>query len=159
MVKNLPVNAGDMGWILGLGRYHMPMSQLSPCSTTTEPTGSWACELQLLKPAHPGACALQREATAMRSPGATEDLPLLTTTRERLSTVTKTQASQETTKTKKPSHKKKKKKKRACFSHGFCSALVQSLNHALLFVTPWTTALQASLFFAISQSLLQIHVH
>ena len=73
------------------------------CQWATKPThhnywatGSRACELQLLKPAHPGACALQREATAMRSPGTTEELPPLTTTRERPSTVTKTQASQKT---------------------------------------------------------------
>ena len=129
-----------MGWILGLGRYHMPMSQLSPCSTTTEPTGSWACELQLLKPAHPGACALQREATAMRSPGATEDLPLLTTTRERLSTVTKTQASQETTTTKKPSHKKKKKKELA-----FLMAFVVSLfSRSIMPYSLWPRGLQHS---------------
>ena len=51
MVKNLPANAGDMGWSPGLGRSHMPQSNeahaprlLSPCSRAHEP--------QLLKPAH-----------------------------------------------------------------------------------------------------------
>ena len=39
MVRNLPVNAGDMGWILGLGRYHRPMSNSAQAA-------------QLLKPAH-----------------------------------------------------------------------------------------------------------
>ena len=34
-------------------------------------------------------------------------------------------------------------------------AIVQSLSHVQLFVTPWTAALQASLSFTISQSLLK----
>ena len=33
---------------------------------------------------------------------------------------------------------------------------VQSLSHARLFVTPWTAARQASLFFTISRSLLKL---
>ena len=37
MVKNLPVNARDMGSILGKISY--TMEQLSPCATTTEPPG------------------------------------------------------------------------------------------------------------------------
>ena len=43
MVKNLPANAGDIGLISGLGRFHMPRSNyargpwlLSPRATTTE---------------------------------------------------------------------------------------------------------------------------
>ena len=36
---------------------------------------------------------------------------------------------------------------------------VQSLSHVQLFVTPWTAAHQASLFFTILQSLLQTHIH
>ena len=36
-VKNPPANAGDTGSIPGLGRSHMPLEQLSPCATTTEP--------------------------------------------------------------------------------------------------------------------------
>ena len=35
-------------------------------------------------------------------------------------------------------------------------AIVQSLSHVRLFVTPWTAALQASLSFIISQSLLKL---
>ena len=35
-------------------------------------------------------------------------------------------------------------------------AVVQSLSHVRLFVTPWTTAHQASLSFTISQSLLKL---
>ena len=37
VVKNPPANAGDMGLIPGLGKFHMPVEQLiSPCATTTE---------------------------------------------------------------------------------------------------------------------------
>ena len=37
--KNLPADAGDEGWIPGLGKSHMPRTrQLSPLTTTTEPT-------------------------------------------------------------------------------------------------------------------------
>ena len=36
---------------------------------------------------------------------------------------------------------------------------VQSLSHVQLFVTPWTTAYQASLSITNSQSLLKTHVH
>ena len=35
-------------------------------------------------------------------------------------------------------------------------AVVQSLSHVQLFVTPWTAALQASLSFTITQSLLNL---
>ena len=66
--KNLPANAGDMGLIPGLGRFHKLQSNqacvprvLSLCSTTTE--------------AHvPSLCSATRETIAMRS--------LNTTTRE-----------------------------------------------------------------------------
>ena len=34
--KNPPAKAGDTGSIPGLGRFHMPRSNLSPCATTTE---------------------------------------------------------------------------------------------------------------------------
>ena len=95
------------------------------CQWATKPThhnywatGSRACELQLLKPAHPGACALQREATAMRSPGTTEELPPLTTTRERPSTVTKIQASQKT-----KTNRSLKKKKELAFLMAFVVSL------------------------------------
>ena len=36
MVKNPPTSAGNMGSVPGLGRFHMPAGQLSPCATTTE---------------------------------------------------------------------------------------------------------------------------
>ena len=86
----------------------------------------------------------------MRSPHITEELSPLTTTRKRLSTVTKTQTSQKTKQS-----KSLIKKKIACFSHGFCSVTVQLLSHAQLFVTPWTTARQASLIFTTSRSWLK----
>ena len=62
MDKNLPASAGDMGSILGLGKFHMPWS-------------NWACVPQLLKPARSSAskpqlvsaCAASAEA---RVPGA-----------------------------------------------------------------------------------------
>ena len=38
----------------------------------------------------------------------------------------------------------------------FFYIVVQSLNHIRLFVTPWTAACQASLYFNISQSLLKL---
>ena len=37
--------------------------------------------------------------------------------------------------------------------------VIQSLGGVHLFVTPWTTAHQASLFFIISQEFAQVHVH
>ena len=41
--------------------------------------------------------------------------------------------------------------------HSFeCSAVVQSLSHVWLFVTPWTAARQSSLYFTISWSLLKL---
>jgi len=53
VVKNLPYSAGDTGSIPGLGRSHM---QLSPCT------------LQLLKPTHSRAYALQQEKPLQREP-------------------------------------------------------------------------------------------
>ena len=38
----------------------------------------------------------------------------------------------------------------------FTYSVVQSLNHVLLFASPWTAAYQASLSFTISQSLLKL---
>ena len=49
-----------------------------------------------------------------------------------------------------PPPKKKKLGKRAVI------AVVQSLSHVLLFVTPWTAARQASLSFTVSWSLLKL---
>ena len=37
VVKNPPANAGDTGSSPGPGRSYMPRSNLSPCTTTTEP--------------------------------------------------------------------------------------------------------------------------
>ena len=66
MVKNLLANAGDMGWISDLGRFHMT-------------AGNQARVPQLLSP-----CPATREATAMRSQcTATRKQSLLFTTREK----------------------------------------------------------------------------
>ena len=35
--KNLPASAGDTVSVSNLGRFYLPLEQLSPCSTTTEP--------------------------------------------------------------------------------------------------------------------------
>ena len=48
VVKNLPANAGDTSFILGMRRFRMPQ-------------GNWARTPQALKPTHPRACALQQE--------------------------------------------------------------------------------------------------
>ena len=65
VIKNLPDNAGDMGSIPGLGRFHMlqdnqaPVPQLlSQCSKAHEP--------QLLKPLRQSLCSETREAAAIR---------------------------------------------------------------------------------------------
>ena len=62
MVKNPPVNAGDMGLISDPGRSHMPQ-------------GNEACAPQVLslraiptEAQETQTCALQQEATAMKSP-------------------------------------------------------------------------------------------
>ena len=46
--------------------------------------------------------------------------------------------------------------KRVYYSKSLGGGGVQSLSHIRLFVTPWTAALQASLSFIISQSLLKL---
>ena len=43
--KNLPASTGDMGWILGPRRFHMPVEQQSLCTAISEPSVR-----QLLKP-------------------------------------------------------------------------------------------------------------
>ena len=48
VVKNLPANAGDTSFILGMRRFHMPQ-------------GNWAHMPVALKPTHPRACAPQQE--------------------------------------------------------------------------------------------------
>ena len=55
VVKNLPVNAGDMGSIPDPGRFHMLQSILSPGTSTIEPM------CRNLKSVCPGAHALQQE--------------------------------------------------------------------------------------------------
>ena len=107
--------------------------------------GSRACKLQLLRPVHldPVPCNEKPVCCGRAAP--------LTTARERLSTEPGPRPAKKQSKAKKALIKKK----RVCFSHGFCSLTAQSLSHAQRFVTPWTTARQASLFFTISRSLLK----
>ena len=49
---------------------------------------------------------------------------------------------------------------KSSFTHsefiGFCVVVLQSLNHVHIFVSPWTTAHQASLSFTVSLSLLKL---
>ena len=60
VVENLPANAGDMGLIPGLGRFHVLQShEARPCATTAEAHS----------PQSP--CSATRESTAKRSPHAT----------------------------------------------------------------------------------------
>ena len=73
VVKNLPANAGDMGSILGLGRFHMQL-------------GNKANVPQLLRPRSRAHAATRKAATAMRSP--------LASTRESLCAATQTMCSQ-----------------------------------------------------------------
>ena len=67
VVKNPPVNAGDMGWIPGLGRSHMPWGNYSwhhsYWDDALEPGSHkhWGCVLQPLKPRYHRDCALQQE--------------------------------------------------------------------------------------------------
>ena len=71
LVENPPANEGQTGSIPGPKIPHMPRS-------------NWAHAPQLLKSEGPWASALQREATAMRSPhAAAEEQPPLATTREK----------------------------------------------------------------------------
>ena len=60
MVKNLPVNSGDVGSIPSLGRFPHGMGQQSPCATTTE-SMLQTRESQLLKSEHSRDCAPQPE--------------------------------------------------------------------------------------------------
>ena len=71
VVKNLPANVGDMGWISDPERFHMPW-------------GNQAHVPQLLKPVCPRASAT-REVTTMGSPGtADREQPPLTIARGNL---------------------------------------------------------------------------
>ena len=80
-VKNPPVNAGDMGSVLGLGRSHLPRGNWAP---TSQPLSlcTRAKEMHLLKLVCPNAHARQPEK------------PLLTTTKENPGAAMKTQSSQ-----------------------------------------------------------------
>ena len=79
MDRNSPANAEDMGSIPGLGRFHMPLGQLSLRATTTEA-------------GVPGACAPQLEKLLQRSPCTTmKGRPPVTAAREGLCAATKTQ--------------------------------------------------------------------
>ena len=60
MVKNLPANAEDTGLITDPGRFPMPWSK-STHVPQLQSLCSRAQELQLLKPVHPRARALQQE--------------------------------------------------------------------------------------------------
>ena len=63
VVKNLPVNAGDTSSILGLGRSHMAMEQLSLWATTTEDLTPRAHAPQQEYPPQWDACAAQLESS------------------------------------------------------------------------------------------------
>ena len=82
MVESLPANAGDTGSSPGLGRSHMPVEQLGPWATTTEPVR--------LEPVLRNKRGRDSERPAHRD----EEWPPLATTRESLWTETKTQHSQ-----------------------------------------------------------------
>ena len=81
MVENLPANAGDTGSSPGLGRSHMPRSNLGPCVTTTEPAR--------LEPVLRNGRGRDSERPAHRD----EEWPLLAATRESPRTETKTRRS------------------------------------------------------------------
>ena len=77
VVKNLLVNAGDMGLIPGQGRFHMLLSNQAHVP-------------QLLSPHAYSPCSTTGEATTMRNPRTTtREEPLLAATRESLHTAMK----------------------------------------------------------------------
>ena len=80
VVKNPPVNAGNMGTILQSGKGPRVMVQPSRRASTIEV--HWVCS----------PCSTKREATAVRSP---REQGLLITTRESLLTASKTQGSKQ----------------------------------------------------------------
>ena len=59
--KNPPANAGDTVSIPGPGRSHIPVEQLSPCVTTTEPVCAASTEARESR-----ACAAQRKNPPQR---------------------------------------------------------------------------------------------
>ena len=67
VVKNLPANIRDMGFIPGLGRYPHAVRQLSPRTTASKAHVPWSLN------------SATREATARRNPRTTtREEPLLT---------------------------------------------------------------------------------
>ena len=63
VVRNLPCNAGDTGFIPGWGtKIPRATERLSSCATTTEPVYSRVRVLRLQKPAQPGACSPEPES-------------------------------------------------------------------------------------------------
>ena len=72
MLRNLHANAGDMGLIPGLGRFHMPQSNS-------------AGELQLLKPVYPEPVLCSKRSHHNEEPAhRNEEWPLFAATRESL---------------------------------------------------------------------------
>jgi len=74
--KNLPANTRDTSLIPGPGRFHMARKNYKSHGPQLLSLRPRAYELQLLSPRAettearaPRACALPREATAIRSPG------------------------------------------------------------------------------------------
>ena len=60
VIKNLPANPGDMGLILAWGWFHMLWGNWAQVLESAS-YKFWTHMPQLLKPKHPGACALQQE--------------------------------------------------------------------------------------------------
>ena len=94
VVKNSPANAGDMGSIPGLGRFHMPEGNEAHGLQLLSPS-SWVCELQLLKPLclEPMLCN-KRSHHNEKSMRHNKEWFLLTETRESPLLAMKTQCSQ-----------------------------------------------------------------
>ena len=71
----------------------------STCQEATEPDSQnyQACVMQLLKPQHPGACAMQQEKPAQEARASQQESSycLLVTTRKDTHTTTKTQSRQQ----------------------------------------------------------------
>ena len=61
VVKNPPANAGDTDLSPGAGRFHMPQSDLSPCTTTGPVCHNY------WRPRTYSPCSARREATATKS--------------------------------------------------------------------------------------------
>ena len=85
MDRNSPANAGDVDFIPGPGRFHVPQSDEAQVPQLLQAACSRARELQLLSPSAaaaeaqvPGACALQEKPLQQRVPAPqTESSPCL----------------------------------------------------------------------------------